>query len=394
MIAGSDCRLHAPTRPTRDPFSTEARPMEPRPLEHQVAGHDGVMTVDGGELIVKPCSETEKDFYEQTVAHPEFQLFMPHYFGMLNLSEDQSFAQDMLIDNSEHDHTMTTHGTASEAPIPPSSHPPAPGADLTATQELSVQRAVCIENLLYGFSKPCIMDVKMGTRLYDDNATEAKRNHMIAKANESTSGSLGICIAGIKVFDEVQKEYIQYDRSFGYQLTDDTIDKGFCAFLPRHMNSGYREFLLKEFTLVLKEMCQMVKSQNVRLYGTSLLFVYEGDAERRERILAEDNDDKSDEDIDNGESEAQPTVKPQDPSPQSTRPDSSQLVDSSVASDPETEMSMEDDDSDDEDDENDKMLYDLRIIDFSHASWSPGLGRDEGFLVGLKNVQAILQRIL
>ncbi|KAJ1975721.1 hypothetical protein H4R35_003018 [Dimargaris xerosporica] len=393
MIAETDCHLHAPTQPTRDRFSTDARPMEPIPLEHQVAGHDGVMTVDGGELIVKPCSETEKDFYEQTVTHPEFQLFMPHYFGMLNLSEDQSLAQEMLIDSSENDQTTLTHGTANETPIPRGPRPPVPGADLTATHELSVQRAVCIENLLYGFSKPCIMDVKMGTRLYDDNATEAKKNHMIAKANSSTSGSLGICIAGIKVFDEIQKEYIQYDRSFGYQLTADTIDEGFCAFLPRHMNSGYREFLLKEFTLVLKEMCQMVKSQNVRLYGTSLLFVYEGDAERRERILAEDEEGESDEEY--SESEAQPSVKPQDLPQPSACPDSSQLADIPVASDPETEISIEDDGSDDDDDdENDKMLYDLRIIDFSHASWSPGLGRDEGFLVGLKNVQAILQRIL
>ena len=56
-----------------------------------------------------------------------------------------------------------------------------------------------LENLVANFEYPCIMDLKMGTRLHDDNATETKKQSHESKVNETTSGALGLRITGIQV---------------------------------------------------------------------------------------------------------------------------------------------------------------------------------------------------
>lgn len=62
---------------------------------------------------------------------------------------------------------------------------------------------LCLENVLHGFTRPCILDLKMGFLLYDNEATEEKRKRMIHKFMTTTSGSLGLKISGLKVFDDV-----------------------------------------------------------------------------------------------------------------------------------------------------------------------------------------------
>lgn len=56
-----------------------------------------------------------------------------------------------------------------------------------------------LENLVANFEYPCIIDLKMGTRLHDDNATETKKQSHESKVNETTSGALGLRITGIQV---------------------------------------------------------------------------------------------------------------------------------------------------------------------------------------------------
>ncbi len=53
--------------------------------------------------------------------------------------------------------------------------------------------------MLDGLDEPCVLDIKLGQRLYDDDADEAKRQKMIKQTQETTSGSLGLRICGAKV---------------------------------------------------------------------------------------------------------------------------------------------------------------------------------------------------
>jgi len=91
------------------------------------------------------------------------------------------------------------------------------------------------------------------------------------------------------------------------------------------------------------------------------LFVYEGDGEVLARGLEEEESegrrcdgDKGDEEVDEEDEEG------------------------------------DDDDDDDDDDVEGPHIAVAKLIDFAHASWTPGQGPDENALQGVRNVLSIL----
>ncbi|KAI8085849.1 inositol polyphosphate kinase, partial [Gilbertella persicaria] len=74
---------------------------------------------------------------------------------------------------------------------------------------------LCLENILHGFTRPCILDLKMGSLLYDHDATEEKRNRMIHHSQTTTSGTLGLRISGMKVYDSIERKYATYEKAYG-----------------------------------------------------------------------------------------------------------------------------------------------------------------------------------
>jgi 1D-myo-inositol-tetrakisphosphate 5-kinase/inositol-polyphosphate multikinase len=130
------------------------------------------------------------------------------------------------------------------------------------------EKYLALENIVKDMDNPSIMDVKMGTRLYDDEATPEKRDKMINLVNTTTSKTIGFRISGIKVFKE--GNYKVYGKDFGKSLTEDTIGQGINYFLLNNAVCKHK------FTDRLKEIEEIVRGLNLRLYSTSLLFVYEG----------------------------------------------------------------------------------------------------------------------
>jgi len=52
---------------------------------------------------------------------------------------------------------------------------------------------------VHGFRKPNILDIKLGTLLYDEDAPPEKRAKMEAKTRNTTSGEVGIRLTGFQV---------------------------------------------------------------------------------------------------------------------------------------------------------------------------------------------------
>ena len=60
-------------------------------------------------------------------------------------------------------------------------------------------QSIKLQNLSNDFTKPNILDIKLGTRLYDENASPEKKQRMIQTAMKTTSLETGIRMTGFQV---------------------------------------------------------------------------------------------------------------------------------------------------------------------------------------------------
>ncbi len=54
------------------------------------------------------------------------------------------------------------------------------------------QLYLLLENLVSKYSRPCVLDLKVGSRQYADDVSAAKKQRKIAKSANTTSASLGL----------------------------------------------------------------------------------------------------------------------------------------------------------------------------------------------------------
>ncbi|KAJ5690332.1 hypothetical protein N7462_004724 [Penicillium macrosclerotiorum] len=414
------------------------------PFDHVAAGHDGVRCTLSGSLIAKPCTRQEVEFYESSALHPGFQEFMPLFIGSLSSAEKK---QPMAIAAAQQSGAvflpaLENAPTKALAAADSVSNAAAASLDQTAAtaaavieqtwvpsegKKLDTGLSVVLENVACGFRRPNVLDVKLGARLWADDAPPAKRNKLDAVSKETTSSSLGFRIAGMKVWtgkngeaDEgaltdpyatkyegkegakgevIEKDgYRRYDKWYGRSFTENNVRQGFEAFL-----AGAKTGIIDRSKMIagrlaeeLRNVQQVLESEESRMYSSSVLVVYEGDPEAMEHALVEEKkhpqigseeagEDEDDEEVDFEISEEAlelVDVHLGDGMPQkainiSLAPSATQIPDL----------------GDDDDEEETPKVHDLRIIDFAHAKWTPGEGSDENMLKGIRSLIQVFEQL-
>lgn len=201
------------------------------PFENTVAGHDGVMADPTGDLIIKPCAPAEVAFYEACAIHPIFNAVVPTFMGTLSLSSD--IEKGAL--EGDQDVSLVARAVQASATAPP-------GAPNSRGAKINTQQAIVLENIAAGFKKPNILDVKLGIRLWADDASPEKRNKLDQVSSETTSGSLGFRIAGMRVWQPGEEntvgDYRVYDKQYGRQFTSQSVKQAFEEFFLIEAGKG------------------------------------------------------------------------------------------------------------------------------------------------------------
>ncbi|KAF2198267.1 SAICAR synthase-like protein [Delitschia confertaspora ATCC 74209] len=353
-------------------------PLDPSTLTafgNAAAGHDGVLSDSSGALVIKPCTAAEIAFYESVAAsHPDLVPYLPTFMGTLQLSPEQ---QSTSID------TDTDTGASTPTPFTQ------PGETITTDsgfiqtahglerlhgRKLSTELHIVLENLTHGFIKPNVLDLKLGAQLWDNDAKPEKRARLDKVSAETTSGSLGFRIAGMRTFKGVKapevgeaiKNFVEkvdgegggywvYNKMYGRSFNAENVVEGFEDFIFPGTKSQEdveraRE-VLSYFLDEVKGALKVWEGKESRMYSASILLVYEGDMvayRETKRLLAELAERQVDEE-EEGDEEDEPPVR---------------------------------------------KLAEVKMIDFAHATWVPGQGPDENALRGIRSTVNILEDML
>ncbi|KAF9653872.1 SAICAR synthase-like protein [Thelephora ganbajun] len=294
------------------------------PLAFQVGGHAGVSTSEDGSLLIKPALTREVDFYQHLTSNPVFaplRPYIPRFYGTLRF-------EGKLEDGN-------LHGGSEE------------------------RKDKFLENLSHGFSKPNILDIKLGTKLYGDGAPEDKKARMIERAKDTTSLETGVRLTGFQVHDITTGQAVNTPKSYGRSIKASDLPDGIARFFPVHSEQSTQGLPKEQLLPVIKAVRQRVATirdtfarLEIRMVGGSFLIIYESDIERVKQGIA-------------------------------------LLEEEGVE---EADYDDEDEGSEDEDAENTKPGPPclVKLIDFAHIGVVDGEGPDEGVLLGMDTTLKLL----
>ena len=152
---------------------------------------------------------------------------------------------------------------------------------------------IVLENLTIDYNKPCILDLKMGTRHYGDFASEAKRKSQKKKSKRTTSGKLGIRFCGSQRFSYTQGNFETLDKYVGRSADESELK----TLLKKFFTCGGR-LRTEEMGAILEKIVDLreilLNLHQYRFYSSSLLIIYEGQPiEDADKNFEEDKADNS-----------------------------------------------------------------------------------------------------
>lgn len=323
------------------------------PLSTQVAGHDGVLSDENGFVIIKPCTETEINFYERCLAEvPTLMDCVPAFMGTLELNTPETLA------SMAPEVAAAIPEDFNKQALDPAYSPP----------NAAYERAVVLENLAFGYSKPCILDLKLGAILHDEKAAPEKQKRLQAVSLATTSGSLGVRIAGMKVWMAQDNRYREYERNWGKGLTTESfLPHGLAEFMAARIHRQQKRLIVRRFLEDIARVIHTIDEIELRIYSPSLLLVYEGDQAALDLAI---------------EDEGKQMIR-------------DELGDNLLPKEgAETDEDAGDDGSEDSSLPEARDFSTCRLIDFAHARFTPGRGRDENLLGALKSARRLFHDLL
>lgn len=152
-----------------------------------------------------------------------------------------------------------------------------------------VSKFILLEDLTRKLNKPCVLDLKMGTRQYGVDAKRSKQLSQREKCRKTTSRKLGVRICGLKIWNK--SYYITRDKYFGRRVR---IGWQFARVLGRFLYNGETKASILEqiprlITQLDKLYAEISTLKGYRLYGSSLLLMYDGNNPNNKRCRVKVN---------------------------------------------------------------------------------------------------------
>ncbi|KAJ1965312.1 Component of the SF3b subcomplex of the U2 snRNP [Dispira parvispora] len=227
---------------------------------------------------------------------------------------------------------------------------------------------IVMDNVLQRFSKPSVLDIKIGRRRYERVTIQEPVRQGMKKT--FLMDWIGYSPQGSRVYNPSEGNYTHYSKLFGKVQLPFTQAAVMAKFFPEDMSMARKLQILDLFIEKVKQLSHVMQSEELRLYGSSLLFIYEGDPTVWSQFYGASGADTT-----TATSVTSPSLKP------------------SLPSDPSSGITRREEHSE-TNAHNETLtinnLYDIYMIDFAYTEWTPGEGPDTEFLEGLQHIQQLL----
>lgn len=239
-----------------------------------------------------------------------------------------------------------------------------------AGKRITTDTAVVLLNAAHGFVHPNILDVKLGVRLWADDASQEKKTRFDVVTAETTHKDLGFRIAGMRVWqgegakgpDIDEEGFKVYDKNYGrYSINTTNVTEAFRNFIfaeSAGIDEELGRLVAQAFYTDVSRIQELLEGHESRMFSASLLFVFEGDGKALRYAMEE-----------------------------ASKPPPATNGNGWLSE----EDKYDDDDDDNEDEDTAPKIYSVKVIDFAHAEWVPGMGPDENSLIGVRSVAKILK---
>ncbi|KZP03501.1 SAICAR synthase-like protein [Athelia psychrophila] len=304
------------------------------PLDNQVGGHiGGIETTEDGSLIIKSTLPLELEFYQifyqihsTSAAFEPLRQFLPQFFGTLKLE-------------GEHDNTRP-----------------------------DTLISIVLQNLAHTFLRPNVVDIKLGTVLYDEAALPEKRARMEKTARDTTTLETGMRITGFQVYDNETLTPIKTSKVYGKSIKPAELPSAISRCFPVASTSTIAQAgkapslglprsillpILESLREDVVELHYVLEGLELRMVGASLLIIHESDWDHAAQGITyytEEGSDDSDSMDDSEEDEEDKVGPPKRPG----------------------------------------VPHTVNLIDFAHTRVAPGEGPDRGVLMGLSTLIKLL----
>lgn len=288
--------------------------VELTPFKHKVGGHTAIFRFSK-RAVCKALVRRENLWYESVELHHQALLrFMPRYIGVLYVRHTES--PEVVLEDNMHilpgfngsgatqvncqlrdkvlkevfNYRCSTSDELGLEDKPKSMVRHRSNSSVLhkrgqLAQNTKSELFILLEDLTRGMSKPCVIDLKMGTRQYGLEATLKKQLSQAAKCASTTSRSLGVRICGMQTWHIPSQSYFYQNKYFGRRVR---AGYQFQACLSKFLYNGVSAYsIIRHIPYILKELkdLESIISTLVgaRLYGSSLLMMY--DAENDEHPI-------------------------------------------------------------------------------------------------------------